>query len=83
MRVPVTDDLSRESVVSKHSLDKEFRYPLCCNFLGAGYEEGGLGAVVVSDSEDGVVFLGLRKFRDEVQSDDFKRICLWLREYRY
>ena len=38
---------------------------------------------MVSDSEDGVVFLGLRKFCDEVQGDDLKRICLWLREYRY
>ena len=38
---------------------------------------------MVSDSEDGVVFLGLRKFRDEVQGDDLKRICLWLREYWY
>ena len=38
---------------------------------------------MVSDSEDGVVFLGLRKLRDEVQGDDLKRICLWLREYGY
>ena len=52
--------------MSKHSSDKEFRYPLCGNFLGTGYEEGCLGAVVVSDGEDGVVFLGLREFRDEV-----------------
>ena len=27
---------------------------------------------MVSDSEDGVVLLGLRKFRDEVQGDDLK-----------
>ena len=36
---------------------------------------------MVSDGEDRVVFLGLREFRDEVQGDNFKRICLWLREY--
>ena len=62
-------------------MDKEFRYPLCCNFLVAGYEEGCLEAVMVSDGEDGVVLLGLREFRDEVQGDNFKQICLWLREY--
>ena len=38
---------------------------------------------MVSDSEDGVVFLGLRKFHDEVQGDDLKQICLRLREYWY
>ena len=31
-----------------------------------------LGAIMDSDSEDGVVLLGLRKFRDEVQGDDLK-----------
>ena len=63
-------------------LDEEFRHPLCCNFFGAGYEEGRLGAVMVSNSKDGVVFLGLREFRDEVQGDNFKWVCLWFREYR-
>ena len=38
---------------------------------------------MVSDGEDRVVSLGLRKFRDEVKGNDFKRICLWLREYWY
>ena len=38
---------------------------------------------MVSDSEDGVVLLGLRKFRDEVQGDDLKWVCLRLREYWY
>ena len=38
---------------------------------------------MVSDSEDGVVLLGLRKFRNEVQGDDLKRICLRFREYWY
>ena len=38
---------------------------------------------MVSDGEDGVVFLGLRKFRDKVQGDDLKRVRLWLREYWY
>ena len=47
-------------------MDKEFHHPLRGDFLGAGYEEGCLGAVVVSDGEDGVVLLGLREFRDEV-----------------
>ena len=69
--------------MSKHSSDEEFRHPLCCNFLSTGYEEGRLGAVMVSDSEDGVVLLGLRKFRDEVQGDDLKRVCLRFREYWY
>ena len=36
---------------------------------------------MVSDSEDRVVFLGLREFCDEVQGDNFKRICLGFREY--
>ena len=36
---------------------------------------------MVSDGENRVVFLGLRKFGDEVEGNDFEWICLWLREY--
>ena len=73
--VPVTDDLSRESIVLEHPLDKEFYYPLCSNFLCAWYEEGCLGTVMVSDGEDEVVLLGLREFGDEVKSDNLKWVC--------
>ena len=60
LRVPVTDDLSRESVVSEYPLDKEFCHPLCSNFLHTGYKEGWPRTVVVSDGEDGVILSGLR-----------------------
>ena len=60
----------------------QFCYSLCCDFLRAGYEEGCLGTVIVSDGENGIIFLRLRKFGDEVKGDDFKWICLWFREYR-
>ena len=36
---------------------------------------------MVSDGEDGVVFLGLREFSDEVEGNDLEWICLWLWEY--
>ena len=36
---------------------------------------------MVSDGENRVVFLGLRKFGDEVEGNDFEWICLRLREY--
>ena len=38
---------------------------------------------MVSDGEDGVIFLGLRKFRDEVQGDDLKRVCCSGKAPRY
>ena len=36
---------------------------------------------MVSDSETGFIFLGLREFGDEVESNNLKWVCLWLREY--
>ena len=81
-RVPVTDDLARESIIPEHPLDKEFCYPLCGDLLCAWYEEGCLGAVMISDGEDGVVLLGLREFGDEVKGDNLERVCLGLWKYR-
>ena len=36
---------------------------------------------MISDGENRVIFLRLRKFGDEVKSDDLEGIRLWLREY--
>ena len=56
----------------EHPLDKELCHSFCSNFLHAGYKEGCLGTVIVSDGEDGVVLLGLREFGDEVEGNDFQ-----------
>ena len=37
---------------------------------------------MVSDGENGVIFLGLREFGDEVKGNNFEWICLRLGEYR-
>ena len=62
----------------EYSLDKEFCYPLCHDLFRARYEKGHLGAVMVSDGKNQIIFLGLRKFSDEVEGDDFKGVCLWV-----
>ena len=67
--------------MSKHPSDEEFRHPLCCDLLRAGYEEGCLGTVMVSDGENQVVFLGLREFDDKIEGNNFEWIHLQLREY--
>ena len=36
---------------------------------------------MVSDSEDGVVFLRLREFGDEIKGDKLKWVCLGLWKY--
>ena len=36
---------------------------------------------MVSDGKNRVVFLGLRKFGNEVEGNNFKWVCLRLREY--
>ena len=36
---------------------------------------------MVSDGKDGVIFLGLREFGDEVEGNNLKWICLWPWEY--
>ena len=50
------------------------------SFRGDGFvawdEDGGLGAVVVCYSEDGIVTLGDWQFGDEVQCDGFEGQCV-------
>ena len=59
--------------------DVQFSCPFCCDFFIAWDENGGLGAVVVRHSEDGIVAFRGRQFGNKVQCDGFKGQCvdLW------
>ena len=56
-------------------------YSFCGDRLLAGNEYYCFCAVVVSDGENGVIMLGLRKFCNEVYCNHFKQLSIWLREY--
>ena len=52
--------------MAEHVADEKLCHSLGADVLSAGDEERRLGAIVVSDGEDGVIALRLREFGDEV-----------------
>ena len=80
-RVSVADDLLRKSIVLEHPLDKELSHSFHSDLLRTRYKEGRLGTIMVSNVENGVIFLGLRKFGDEVKGDNLECVCLGFWKY--
>ena len=65
--------------MAEHVADEKLRHPLGADVLPAGDEERCLGAVVVSDGEDGVVVSRLWEFSDEVHCNylEGESPCRW------
>ena len=51
-RVPITDNLPRESILAEYILDEEPGRFFCRDSLIAGYEQRRFSTVVISDCED-------------------------------
>ena len=60
-------------------LSVECRGFFCVNVFGARDELHHLGAIMVGNSEDGVISLRNREFGDEVQCNCFEGECFWFR----
>src|SRR5580692_9373971 len=58
--------------MGEHMLDVESCGAFCVDFFPAWYKNGGLRAVMVRDSKNGVISLRFREFSDEIQSYSFE-----------
>ena len=79
-RVPTADDLVGQSKSLKYMSNEEgsglFRY----DGLVTRDKEGGFSAIMVSDSQNGVVPLGRWQLCDKIYGNNFEWGCFWFRE---
>ena len=78
--VSIADDFAGESVVFEYFCDEQLCDSFSRDFLLAGDEKRRFRAVVISDSENGVIVTRLRQFCDEIEGHHFEGLRILGRE---